>query len=255
MHEFVSSDRLYSKGVFTTIAIHNGEPFLWKKHWQRLSSNAAKLGIDISEYDELSVANSLADQIEKNYISNGRARITFFDESPSEIWSDGGEKKTGLSIITAGSRTIPENFKLTVSTHRVNTTSPLAGIKSCNYLEHLMAYDRAKTRGFDEAIRMNERGEIASACMANVFWLKDEWLYTPSLTTGCLAGTTREFVLENLECVEVEIGIGSLTEADAIFLTSAGIGVVEVFGFEGRQLIRRDHPILDLLSRMAEPPA
>jgi branched-subunit amino acid aminotransferase/4-amino-4-deoxychorismate lyase len=249
-----SSAWLYGKGIFTTLAIFHGKPLLWEKHCRRLMENAAKVGIDISEYDEESVANALAEIISKHQVTTGRARITFSDESPSEVWGSGGETKVGLSIITAGPRSIPDNFKLSVSPHRVNTTSPLTGVKSCNYLEHLMALDEARSRGFDEAIRLNERGEIASACMANVFWLKSEKLCTPSLKTGCLAGTTREFVLESLECEEVEVGIEALTTADAIFLTSAGIGVVKVAEFEGRQLSPQDHPILDLLPK-AEPPA
>ena len=249
MRELVSLYRLYGKGVFTTIAIYGGEPFLWEKHWQRLSSHAKNLGIDTSEYDEQSAANAVFDLIKKDQVINGRARITIFDESPSEIWSDGGEKKAGLTIITAGPRTIPKSFKLTVSPYSVNTTSPLAGIKSCNYLEHLMAYDEARNRAFDEAIRLNERGAIASGCMSNIFWLKGGTLYTPSLKTGCLAGTTREFVLENLECEEVEAEVDAVRHADAIFLTSAGLGVVRVAEIEGRKLRTVEHAINSLLPK------
>ena len=250
----VKNASLYDKGIFTTIAVFEGTPFLWHKHWRRLASNALKLGIEISDFSEESVLNSLVNALKKSGLEHGRARITFFDESPNEIWGEGSDKKTGLSTVIAGPRKIPDDFKLAVSPHRLNTTSPLAGVKSCNYLEHLMAHDEASNRGFNEAIRLNERGEIASACMANVFWLKCEKLYTPSLKTGCLAGTTREFVLENFECEEVEIGIDVLANADSIFLTSAGLRVVEVGEFEARQLGRLDHPILDLLPK-AEPPA
>jgi branched-subunit amino acid aminotransferase/4-amino-4-deoxychorismate lyase len=250
-----SEATLYGRGVFTTVAIHNAEPFLWKKHWRRLTENAAKLAINISDYDERSVANALAELIKGNQVSAGRARITFSDESPSEVWSNHGEKKTGLSIITSGPRTIPDNFKLTVSPHRINTKSPLAGVKSCNYLEHLMAFEDAKSRRFDEAIRLNERGEVASGCMSNIFWTNGEKRFTPSLKTGCLAGTTRVFVLENLECEEVEFGIDALIQANGIFLTSAGIGVVQVSELDGRSLERADHPFMELLPKQAEPPA
>lgn len=251
----VSSATFYGKGIFTTIAIYDRKPFLWEKHWRRLAENASKLGIDISEYDEQSVADVLDELIKKNEVTNGRARITFSDESPSEVWSVGGEKKTGLSIVTADRREIPEHFKLTVSPHSVNTTSPLVGIKSCNYLEHLMTYDKAKARGFHEAIRLNQRGEVASACMANVFWFKDGKLWTPSLKTGCLAGTTREFILENLECEELDVGIKSVQDADAIYLTSAGLGIVQAGELNGKQLKSGYRPMLELWPQEAEPPA
>jgi 4-amino-4-deoxychorismate lyase len=151
--------------------------------------------------------------------------------------------------MTGEFRPIPDHFHITLSPHLINSTSPLAGLKSCNYLEHMMAFDETKSRGFDEAVRLNERGEVTSACMANVFWLKDGSMFTPSLTTGCLAGTTREFVLENVPCEEVDGGIDIVRDADAMFLTSAGMGVINVAEFEGRGFDRVEHPILRLISR------
>jgi branched-subunit amino acid aminotransferase/4-amino-4-deoxychorismate lyase len=242
-----SAASLYGKGVFTSIAITDGAPFLWDKHWRRLTAHAAKLEIDISEYSEPEVFEALTLQIEKAELRSGRARITFSDESESEIWTHGGEKKTSLSIITSDRRPISTAFSLTVSPHRINTTSPLAGVKSCNYLEHLFSYKEARTRGFDEAVRFNENGDVASACMANLFWLKGGKLFTPSLKTGCLAGTTREFVLENLDCEEVETGIEALIAAGAIFLTSAGIGVAQVLDLDGTRYPLSNHPIVSSL--------
>jgi branched-subunit amino acid aminotransferase/4-amino-4-deoxychorismate lyase len=183
-------------------------------------------------------------------VKSGRARVTFFDESPTRVWHYEGVRKTSLLIVTGDSRAVSENYRLDLSPHLINSTSPLAGVKSCNYLEHLMAYSEAKGRGLDEAIRSNERGEAASACMANVFWQKGERLFTPSLKTGCLAGTMREFVLENIECEEVETGIDALRDADAVFLTSAGLGIVRVAEFDGRELRGKDHPILQVASHL-----
>jgi branched-subunit amino acid aminotransferase/4-amino-4-deoxychorismate lyase len=218
----ISSASLYGKGVFTTIAIYGGKPFLYEKHWRRLCENSKKLGIKL--VDEETCKTELYNLIEVNKILNGRMRITLFDESASKIWSFQTENKTSFLIITADLREV-SNINLTVSPFRINSTSPLANIKSCNYLEQTVALEEAKDRGFDEAIRLNERGEITSATMANIFWLKDEKLFTPSLKTGCLAGTTREFILENYKCFEVENGLESLENADEIFLTSSGIGI------------------------------
>ena len=239
---------LYGRGVFTTLAVVENEPFLWGKHWQRLTSNAAALGIDVSAHAEERVRDSLLYSIPKSGVANGRARITFSDESPSRIWSnDESERKSSLSIIVAERRPVPENFRLTVSRHHLSTTSPLTGVKSCNYLDHLLAYEQATNRGFHEAIRLNERDEIASACMANVFWETDGRLFTPALKTGCLSGTTREYILETIECAEMEVGLEDLRKADRIFLTSAGLGVATVAEFQGRRLDTSDHPLCNLL--------
>ena len=244
----LTASDLYGRGVFTTLAIVSGEPFLWGKHWQRLTANAAALGIDVSDHAEESVRDSLLTSIAERGVATGRARITFSDESRSRIWSnDESERKSGLSIIVAERRPVPNYFKLTASPHRINTTSPLVGMKSTNYLEQLLATKEATDRGFHEAIRLNERDETVSGCMANVFWETDGKLFTPSLKTGCLSGTTREYILESIECEEVEIAIEDLRNADRIFLTSAGLGVATVAEFQGRRLDTSDHPLARLL--------
>lgn len=239
---------LYGKGIFTTIAIRDGEAFLWEKHWRRLIENAAKIGVDLTEHTERSTRDALDDAIATSAFTDGRARITFSDDSPSEIWQSDGEEKTTLSIIVAERRVVPELFKLTISPYPVNSRSPLAGVKSCNYLENTLALDEAKQRGFSEAVRVNERGYVTSACVANIFWQKSGQLFTPSLATGCLAGTTREYILENCDCEEVEVAIDELNSVEAIFLTSAGIGVVAVGQFDNKPLSNTSHPITNLLA-------
>jgi len=231
----VASAALYGRGVFTTAVIYDAKPFLWEKHWRRLSGNAEKLGIDLSEYTEETVWRTLNEISGANNLTNARIRLTFFDEMSGGIWSFTSKRKINLLIMTADLREISDNFRLTVSPFPINSASPLANIKSCNYLEKILALEEAKKRGFDEAVQTNERGEIVSACMANVFWLEGEKLFTPSLRTGCLAGTTREFLMEKARCVEIKTGLETLRKADAIFLTSAGIGIVQVGEFENRK--------------------
>jgi len=222
----VSSAALYGKGIFTTVAIHDSMPFLWEKHWRRLTANSQKIGIDLAGFSEATIEKSLLETIEKNNLAHGRARLTFFDESPSSVWLTNSKRTTNLLIQTADFRAVPENFRITVSPYRINSTSPLVGVKSCNYLENILALEDSQAKGFDEAVRLNEKDEIASACMANIFWKKDGTIYTPSLDTGCLNGTTREFVFESFAVQECKANLAELNETDEIFLTSAGIGIV-----------------------------
>jgi hypothetical protein len=58
------------------------------------------------------------------------------------------------------------------------------------------------------------------------FWKKNDAIYTPNLEAGCLKGTTRDFILENFAVEERASNLSELCEADEIFLTSAGIGIV-----------------------------
>ncbi|MDQ3750828.1 MAG: aminotransferase class IV, partial [Acidobacteriota bacterium] len=164
----LSSAALYGRGIFTTVAIYNSKPFLWQKHWQRLIENSQKIGIYLSEFSEEIVENQLNEIIIRNNFTSGRARLTFFDESQTSLWQTNSERKTNLLIQTRDLRKINKNLRLTISPFRVNSTSPLIGVKSCNYLENMLASEDAKAKGFDEAIRLNEKGEIVSACLANL---------------------------------------------------------------------------------------
>jgi 4-amino-4-deoxychorismate lyase len=228
----ISSVTFYGKGVFTTVAIYNSKPFQFEKHLQRLEDNAEKIGVELSEFPAKTIENSLYEIIEKNKLTNARVRLTFFDESSNKIWQSESKRRTSFLIICADFRFASANFRLAVSPHQINSKSPLVNIKSCNYLENLLALEDVKRKGFDEAIRLNERAEIVSASMANVFWIKNNQIFTPNLQTGCLNGTTRYFVLENFQVKEIEANLAELENADEIFLTSAGIGVakVKVFG-------------------------
>lgn len=245
----ISNLNFYGKGVFSTIAIYDSAPFLFDKHWSRLSSNAAKLGLDLSGFEEEKLFVSLSALIECNRVLDGKCRITFFDESVSPIWNgaDGGQRKVSLLIQTADLGAKRHHISLTFSPFPVNSLSPLAGVKSCNYLENILALESALANGFDEAVRINERGFVTSACMANIFWIKDGKLFTPSLKTGCLAGTTREFILETREVLEVEEGAGFMSGADHIFLTSAGIGITQIGNFEDREFSRDLHEITQII--------
>jgi branched-subunit amino acid aminotransferase/4-amino-4-deoxychorismate lyase len=221
----VSSASLYGKGVFTTIAVYDSKPFLWEKHWRRLLENSKQIGLDLSGLDEKSVKYALSDLILLSNLKTARARVTFFDESASRTWNFETKSKTSFLITIAARQKAGDGYRLTVSPYTVNSKSPLAGIKSCNYLENLLALEEGKKRGFDEVVRLNEKGEIVSAAMANIFWVKGEKIFTPAPETGCLKGTTREFVSENFPVSETVSTIAELAAADEIFLTSAGIGV------------------------------
>ena len=93
------------------------------------------------------------------------------------------------------------------------------------------------TDGLNEAVRL-ERTAATSHRRAwrMSFGSKTTSFTHPSLSTGCLPGTTREFVMENLDVKRSRPGSMSWKNADAIFLTSAGLGVVAVDEFEGRAL-------------------
>jgi branched-subunit amino acid aminotransferase/4-amino-4-deoxychorismate lyase len=239
----VSSAMLYARGVFTTVAIYNGQPFLWPDHWRRLKDHAERLAVDLTEDNESNVGEAITKLVAVNQVKNGRARVILLARSGRDVWKTkkAGPRKTDLLIMTGDPQKIPAaGMSLAVSPYRFNTLSPLSGIRSLNYLEQVLSWEEAQARDFDEAVMLNERGEIVSATMANIFWVKDGTLHTPTLSTGALAGVTRAAVInlagkQFIPLIESVYELADLAEADEIFLTSASLGVATVTTFDFRQ--------------------
>lgn len=251
----VSSAALYGRGVFTTIAVYDSKPFLWSKHWQRLSAHAAKLDIDHTGCTEKSVGEAVNKLVAVNQVKDGRVRVTMLARSGRDFWKAKlpSTRKTDLLIMTGDSRHVSANgLSLAVSPYRVSTFSPLTGIKSLNYLDHVLSKEEARSRDFDEAVVLNERGEIVSATTANIFWAKSGTVHTPSLSTGALAGITRECVIDiaNKHFIPLVEGVYEMTDlvdADEIFLTSSGIGVAPVTTFDFRRYAIEPESIVNIL--------
>lgn len=217
-----SNAALYGCGIFTTIAIVRGEPLFWDRHVARLQANANATGISMPGNEALLAA--LRSRLAESSLSDGRARITLYENSAAGIWPGASERETAVGIVVGPRRSLPVSLRIGRSQFNVNSSSPLAGIKSCNYLENLLVLADARNNGFDEAIRLNERGEVTAGACANIFWINGGRVFTPSLETGCLAGTTRGFILEKFDAEEVTAGIDAVESADAMIMTSAGIG-------------------------------
>lgn len=253
----VSSAMLYGRGVFTTLAIYDTNPFLWSKHWQRLTVHAGKLDIDHTGCTEKGVGDALKKLIAVNQVRDGRARVILLARSGRDVWKTKvpGGKKTDLLIMTGDPPKAPSNgFSLAVSPFRTNTFSPLTGIKTLNYLSNVLAWEEAQSRDFDEAVVLNERGEICSATTANLFWVKDGTIHTPNLSTGAIAGVTRECVIDIASkhffpLLEGVYEMTDLTDADEIFLTSSSVGVAPVTTFDFRRYALEAGSVTGIIAR------
>ena len=235
----LSSAALYGRGVFTTVAVYRKQPFLWPAHERRLRRDAAKINFDIGAVDFDLVREKLGELVSFNKVEIGRARVTIFDGGSGALWMSDEPPQISTLITTADARPQFQNdlrLVALVNDFTINRNSILAGVKSCNYLDNLLTLEHTRSRKFDEALRFNEGGSIVSAATANVFWIKDETLFTPNLFTGAIDGTTRGFVIDlwreiGGETIESGDGIDPLLDADEIFLTSAGIGIAGARSF------------------------
>jgi branched-chain amino acid aminotransferase len=227
-----SAGALYGWGVFTTLGVAGARARAFGDHWERLAAHAARARVPLA-WSREEVGAGLAALVAESGVVDGRARVTLL-RAAGGVWTAPGEREGDAMVFVAERAARPAGpLALTVSPYRVNTASPLVGIKSTAYVEHLAALDEARGRGFGEAVMLNERGEVVEATAANLFWARGGELFTPSLATGCLAGVTRRFVLEAAARRRIRVTEGSyplvaLGEADEVFATNSAWGLQAV---------------------------
>jgi len=230
---------LYGWGVFTTLRVYAGELFALDRHWERLVRHADQALIKL-QWDRDELASALRDLIAANRVVEGRARVTVV-KADAGPWGGGEGREAELLIFTSSEKArAGAPGAITISPYRMTSHGPLAGVKRTAMLENLLALEEARSRGFAEALMINERGEIVSAAAANVFWAEGGELFTPSAGTGCIAGITRGFLIEiarrlRLSVIEGGFPLQRLIEATELFLTSTARGIVPVASFDMKQ--------------------
>ncbi len=131
---------------------------------------------------------------------------------------------------------------LVTSDLRRNEGSPSARLKTLSYLDNVLARRLASPA---EALLLNNRGEIACAAAANIFWVRGGKLFTPHRDCGVLDGIMRRQVMAAARVEEVQAPRAMLEGAEAVFLTSSLIGVRPVASLDGASL--RTHPMVERL--------
>lgn len=228
----VNAGLIHGYGVFTTLRIYNGIAFQFKEHWVRLETHAHTIKLDLDEDIETQVHADVISLIDANKVVEGKARITLLQRQ-SSFWQL-GEKKSGIDILIFTANLQPKSIELdlTVSPYRV-LSSPLSAVKTTAYVPQILMLEEAKGRGFDDAVVLNERGEVCEATTANIFWVRHRVLYTPTLSTGCLAGTTSGLVRKLARELKIESTAGAfqlehLLSAEECFVTSSTRELVRV---------------------------
>ena len=76
----------------------------------------------------------------------------------------------------------------------------------------------ANESGYDSSLFFNEKNEVAETSFANIFFVKENKIYTPPISSGILRGTMRDFLLENYEIKEKAINFGELSDFEECFI-------------------------------------
>jgi branched-chain amino acid aminotransferase len=237
---------LFGASVYETIRTYGGRPFLLDRHLDRLACSAQAIHMDPEAFlpalpGRIERALAAADHEEslvRIVASRGQGRLTYaveprnrptvvlliepLDPPPASLY------ERGVSVAV-------------VSVRRNSTLALDPAIKSSNLLNNFLAAAEARALDADEALMLNERGELAEGASTNVFAVHGARVRTPPTSAGLLDGITRRFVLdlcraEGLDAGELTLMPQDLDEAREIFLTSTTREILPVGSCNGRRV-------------------
>ena len=227
-------------GVFETLKAVDGTAFAMDRHLRRLARSARGLGLP--EPDAAEVARACAAVLAANPMPYGRLRITYTG-GISPLGSDRGQERPTLVVALGEASPRPEATAVVTVPWTRNEKGALTGLKSTSYGENVVALAHAHRHGASEALFANTQGRLCEGTGSNVFVVLGGELLTPPLSSGCLAGITRELVIAWCGAREADLPLEALWEADEVFLTSSLRDVQAVHRVDDRTLPAAPGPV------------
>jgi len=245
---------LYGDGVFEGLRLFSGSLFRPRDHLARLERSARTLRLEVPLPAEELLAATI-ETVRRSRLADAHVRIVL-TRGFGMPGLDPRRCERPTLIVTAypfppfhGSKAL----ELIVSSiPRKSPRSVGAHVKSLNYLDGVMAYQQATAAGANDAIMLDVLGAVAECTAANLFFVVDGTLVTPT-TRAALPGITRRTVLElagelGIPAEEREVWPMELYSADAAFVTGSGAGVVPVASIDGHGIASEGDEIVARLA-------
>ena len=232
---------LYGDAVFETLIIFNDKILFWEDHYFRLMSSMRIIRLDIPDKYTPEFFKENIIKIHNNISQTGssRIRINIYRVSGGKYKP---EKNTPSFIISCES--INYNiYKLNKGHYEVDLYKDyyldnqlISSIKSNNKIINVVASIYASENGFDNCILLNKDKLVSEFINSNLFIIKDEKIYTPTLKSGCLNGVVRKNLFKILssssfELCEQDLSTFDITQSDEIFGTNIAQGIFSVTKF------------------------
>jgi branched-subunit amino acid aminotransferase/4-amino-4-deoxychorismate lyase len=226
VEDIIAPLSLYAYGAFTTIKYTPDGLLFLDKHLERLKYNCEELSINFPG-DE-SIVDAIKNTLNANSCRNKDViiRVTLFPQTIN--WANPHfikDTPCAILVTTREMYYLPQNFKLKT----IKLTRHLPHLKTINYTVNLMAKGQAREAGYHDGLFVNNDNNITEGTAWNIFFIKENKLYTPPLDTGLLEGTTRGAIIKlcqslKINLVKVDIPVTSLNEYEAAFITNATQG-------------------------------
>lgn len=235
---------LYGDGIFEGIRFYNGRVFRLEQHLERLWNSARSICLDIPMTRQ-EMTEALLETIRQNHLREGYIRLVVTRGVGNLGLNPEQCKNASVIIIVATIALYHEDFYrkglsiVTVATRRSNSASLNPAVKSLNYLNNVMARIEANLASADEALMLNDAGNVAECTADNIFIIKHGQIFTPPITAGALQGITRSVVFDiggefDIKVIEADFTRHDIFVADECFLTGTAAEIVPVVKADGR---------------------
>jgi branched-chain amino acid aminotransferase len=237
---------LYGDGVFEGIRIYDGCIFRLKQHLERLWSSAKYIRLEIPmSYEEM--RDAIVETVRANGLNDGYIRLVV-TRGTGDLGLDPRLcPRASVFIIAASIVLYPKSDYdngleiVTVPTARFNVSAWNARVKSCNYLNNIMAKMEGQLAGVREALMLDPNGFVVECTGDNIFLVKDGILTTPPVYLGALRGITRDAIIELAEKDGMVVKEEPFTrfevyDADEVFLTGTAAEAIPVVKVDGRPI-------------------
>jgi branched-subunit amino acid aminotransferase/4-amino-4-deoxychorismate lyase len=220
--------------LFESLPVLNGIPVLLEEHLKRLLSACQQSGFHL----DLKALEKVGETFRSlRFDAFARIHVTAGDGPPTSAATQCRIFLCAEPRPPVSSEELARGYR--VAFHPLPYLPVFAGLKTANYWANIHARQLAMERQNQEALLFNPQGELVSACMANVFVVREGRVRTPSPNTGARAGVLRQWVLERCLATEGSLSLEEVRSAEEIFLTSSGVGIMPVTALEGRPLSGR----------------
>lgn len=218
---------LFGDGLFETLRADDGRPRDLSAHLDRLSAGLRRLGIAPPE-SRCDLGRAVTEVAKAAPRPLARLRITV----------SRGTAAGPTRLITASPYEPPGEpvAAILLTGSRIDSLSPLAGLKSLCYQTNRVVLRQAEARGAFEGLLLNEHGRLAEGSRSNVALVLPDGIFTPPESEGCLPGTVRRRLLERGAIRERPLTLEDLAAAEGLLLMNSLIGVLPVSRLDDRDL-------------------
>jgi len=223
----------YGDGLFETMKLINGNILLRDYHFERLFSGLDILKIKIPvQFAKQKVEKEIKELCKKNECErSARIRLSV-SRGNGGLYDCDNKFSYLIECWPLEQKDLNENgLVIDIFRDARKSIDIFSNLKSANYLPYVMAAIWAKENKLNDALILNQHDRVCDSTIANVFWVKDNKVFTPPLNEGCVAGVMRKKILElamhksdhlmQEHILTKEI----LLQADEVFLTNAITGI------------------------------